>query len=332
MTTPIAALAPAERTEFTTSDTDLTIDYINTAYQTKLTKLRVGRARDGDQFRHSRIEGSSFALDDMWWPLALSFRQEPLNSLIIIHVDAGVLGRECGGDDDRFRAGDIFVDADPDLPATMRAFDVALRLVQVDLPMLAQVAATSPSRAPRPIHITGYQPASPAAAQNWCRTVAYLRELLTNESAATQPLIVGNAARLLAATVLTTFPNTALVDPTAQDRRDATSATVRRAIAFIDECAHTDISVADIAAAAKVSIRAVQFAFRRHLDTTPAAYLRTVRLDRAHHDLLTTNPSRGDTVTTIAARWGFYSNSRFTARYRRTYGVTPRDTLHNATA
>jgi AraC-like DNA-binding protein len=332
MTTPTAALVPAQRTEFTTTDTDVTIDYINTAYQTTLTKLRVGSARGGDLFRHSRTDGGSFALDDMWWPLALNFRQTPLNSLIIIHVDAGTLGRECGGDDGRFLAGDIFVDADPDLPATMQAFDVELRLVQLDLPTLARVAATSPARAPRPIRFTSYQPVSPAAAQHWSRTVAYLRELLANEQAATQPLILGNASRLLAATVLTTFPNTALTDPTASDRRDATSATVRRAVAFIEERAHTDISAADIATAANVSIRAVQCAFRRHLDTTPVAYLRTVRLDRAHHDLLTTNPSRGDTVTTIAARWGFYQHSRFAARYRHTYGVTPRHTLHNGTA
>ena len=99
---------------------------------------------------------------------------------------------------------------------------------------------------------------------------------------------------------------------------------MRRAIAFIEQHPDADIGVADIAAAANVSIRAVQFAFRRHLDTTPMYYLRTVRLDRAHHDLLTTNPSLGDT---IAARWGFHHHSRFAARYRHAYGVTPRHTL-----
>jgi AraC-like DNA-binding protein len=332
MTTSISAPAPAERIEFTTTDTDSTIDYIGSAYRTKLTKFQVRRTQDGGLFRHARIDGGSFALDDMWWPLTLSFKQTPLNTLIIIHVDAGTLGRECGGDDGRFQAGDVFVDADPDLPATMRACDVELRLVQLDLPMLAQVADASPARAPRPIRFISYQPVSPAAAQNWSRTVAYLREMLANEKAATQPLILGNASRLLAATVLTTFPNTALTDPTAQDRRDGTSATVRRAITFIEERSDTDISVADIAAAANVSIRAVQFAFRRQLDTTPAAYLRTVRLDRAHHDLLTTNPSGGDTVTTIAARWGFHHQSRFAAHYRHTYGVTPRHTLHSGSA
>jgi AraC-like DNA-binding protein len=41
------------------------------------------------------------------------------------------------------------------------------------------------------------------------------------------------------------------------------------------------------------------------------------------------NPGRGDSVTSIAARWGFYSPSRFAAQYRKAYGVTPRHTLHS---
>ncbi len=59
---------------------------------------------------------------------------------------------------------------------------------------------------------------------------------------------------------------------------------------FIDEHAHQDISTADIAAAAHVTIRAVQLAFRRHLDTTPLEYLRRVRLDRAHQELMAGHP------------------------------------------
>lgn len=332
MDTSMVAPAPPEPTEFTTTDTNEAVDYINTAYQTTLTKMRVASARETHPFRHSRLDGGSFALDELWWPLTLSFSQTPLNSLIIIHLEGGQLGRECGGDDGRFLTGDIFVDADPDLPASLRARDVEMRLVTLDLPVLAEVAATSPNRAPAPIRLTSYQPTSAAAAQQWRRTVAYLGDLLANPHASTQPLLLGNASRLLAATLLTTFPNTALTGPTATDRHDATSATVRRATAFIEEHAHTDISVADIAGAANVSIRAVQLAFRRHLDTTPLGHLRTVRLDRAHQELRTTDPRRGDTVTTIATRWGFYHHSRFTALYRRAYGISPRHTLHNGTA
>ena len=133
-------------------------------------------------------------------------------------------------------------------------------------------------------------------------------------------------ARLLAATVLTAFPNTALTDPAIEDRRDAHPATLRRAVAFIDEHAHTDVTTADIAAAAHVTIRAVQLAFRRHLDTTPTEYLRRVRLDHAHHDLLAADPTR-DSVTATAYRWGFPSPSRFAAYYRAAYGVPPGETL-----
>jgi AraC-like DNA-binding protein len=327
----MVAATPREPAEFTTFDTDETVEFINTAYQTNWTKVRVASPEQRRQFRHSRLDGGSFALDELWLPLTVGFHQTPLNSLVIIQMEGGQLGRVCGGDDGRFLTGDIFVDADPDLPASMRARDVELRLVTLDLRVLAEVAAASPTRAPRPIRLTSYQPISAAAAQQWRRTVSYLGEMLANPHAATQPLLLGNASRLLAATVLTTFPNTALTSPTGVDRHDATSATLRRATAFIDEHAHTDISVADIATAANVSIRAIQLAFRRHLDTTPAAHLRMTRLDRAHQELRATDPSRGDTVTTIAARWGFYHHSRFTALYRHTYGISPRHILRNGT-
>jgi AraC-like DNA-binding protein len=326
-------VAPAsEPVEFTTFDTDETVDFINTAYQTTWTKVQVANPEQGRLFRHSRLDGGSFALDELCLPLTVDFSQTPLNSLVIIHMESGQLGRECGGDDGRFLTGDIFVDADPDLPASLRAQDVELRLVKLDLPVLAEVAATSPTRTPQPIRLTSYQPVSAAAAQQWRRTVAYLADLLANPHATTQPLLLGNASRLLAATLLTTFPNTALTGPTPTDRHDATSTTLRRATTFIDEHAHTDISVADIAAAANVSIRAVQLAFRRHLDTTPLGQLRMVRLHRAHQELRTTDPNHGDTVTTIATRWGFYHHSRFTTLYRHTYGINPRHTLHNSSA
>jgi len=119
---------------------------------------------------------------------------------------------------------------------------------------------------------------------------------------------------MLAATVLTTFPNTAIIDPTAQDRRDATSTTLRRAIALIEQ--HPARGYQRRRHCSRGQRQHPRGPVRlpppaRH---QPMAYLRVVRLDRAHHDLLATDPSHGDTVTAIAARWGFYSNSRFAAQ------------------
>ncbi|MFE0019367.1 helix-turn-helix transcriptional regulator [Amycolatopsis sp. NPDC059021] len=100
---------------------------------------------------------------------------------------------------------------------------------------------------------------------------------------------------------------------------------VRRAITFIDDHAHEDISAADIAATARTTIRAVQHAFRRHLGTTPMEYLRQARLQHAHQELLAADPTTGATVTEIAARWGFFHPGRFAHHYRTAYGCPPYD-------
>ena len=326
MTAEVADTGTRGRVEFSTTDPDLAIDYLQSAYGTN---MRVSGARGGYVYAHSRLDGGSFAIDEAVMPLRFDIRQDPFNALVIGTIHAGTFERECGGITERFLPGDVFIDAEPTLPATVRMLDIRGQTVMLDLAVLAQVAATSPTRTPGPIRFTGYQPVSPAVAEQWRHTVSYLGEMLGNTEAAAQPLIRGNAARLLAATALTTFPNTAVTAPTAQDRHDATTATVRRATAFIEQHAQSDINMADIAAAANVSIRAVQCALRRHLDTTPMAHLRAVRLDHVHHALLTADPSRGATVTDIATRWGFYNYTRFVARYRRTYGVNPRHTLHN---
>lgn len=81
--------------------------------------------------------------------------------------------------------------------------------------------------------------------------------------------------------------------------------------------------LADVATAVHVTPRAVQYAFRRHVGTTPMRYLRRVRLARVHQDLV----AAGQTVTTV--RWGFVHPGRFAAYYRSRYGVAPRVTLYS---
>ncbi|ANZ40367.1 hypothetical protein BBK82_34440 [Lentzea guizhouensis] len=71
----------------------------------------------------------------------------------------------------------------------------------------------------------------------------------------------------------------------------------------------------------------MQLAFRRHLDLTPMAYLRQVRLGRAHEDLL----AGGGPVTSVAHRWGYAHAGRFAVDYRRAYGVPPSETLRKNT-
>ncbi|MET8252291.1 helix-turn-helix transcriptional regulator [Micromonospora sp. NPDC005197] len=202
-----------------------------------------------------------------------------------------------------------------------------VELCVLDLGVLTQVATAATARRPGQIRFTDLGGVNAPLARQWHRTTSYVSDVVASiPSASAQPLVIGNAARMLAAAALAIFPNTAFTDETAEDRRDASTATLRRAVAFMEENADRDISAADIASAAAVSQRAVQLAFRRHLGTTPMAYLRRIRLDRAHHDLVRADPGQ-ETVSAIASRWGFANHSRFTARYHASYGVPPRETL-----
>ncbi|ULE32884.1 helix-turn-helix transcriptional regulator [Mycobacterium sp. IDR2000157661] len=103
---------------------------------------------------------------------------------------------------------------------------------------------------------------------------------------------------------------------------------LRRAIDFIHDNAHHDITLGDIAASVNLTPRSVQYAFRRHLGATPLEYLRRVRLERAHRELQTADP-RVDTVMAIAGRWGFTHAGRFSSVYKRTFGTPPSETLRH---
>jgi AraC-like DNA-binding protein len=72
--------------------------------------------------------------------------------------------------------------------------------------------------------------------------------------------------------------------------------------------------------------RAVQYLFRRQLDTTPTEYVRRVRLRRAHQELIS-GDSSNSTVSEIAQRWGFAHTGRFAVLYRQAYGRSPHATL-----
>lgn len=103
---------------------------------------------------------------------------------------------------------------------------------------------------------------------------------------------------------------------------------VRRAVEAIRSDPARPFTPADLARLAGASTRTLHDGFRRHLDTTPMAYLRLVRLERAHAELRAADPST-TTVAAIAHRWGFGHLSRFSETHRRRYGRSPAVTLRH---
>ena len=140
------------------------------------------------------------------------------------------------------------------------------------------------------------------------------------------PLLDASVNQLFVAVVLAAFPNNAFCDSTVGDRHDASPALLRRAIAYIDDNAHTDICLTEVAAAIGLSPRATQYMFRNHRDCTPMEYVRRVRLQHAHEDLAASD-GRQTSVGHIARRWGFGHLGRFATSYREAYGCSPHITL-----
>ena len=112
--------------------------------------------------------------------------------------------------------------------------------------------------------------------------------------------------------------------------RGAMPAGVRRAMTFVDEHAREPITIADIADAARLSVRGLQSAMRRHLDTTPYEYLRMVRLNGVRGELR--RPGPDTTVASAAGGWGFAHLGRFAGDYRELFGESPRETLQRGRA
>lgn len=292
------------------------------------TQLRLRGDRGRAMWRHQRVDAGAFALDTMDQTTTLQLNVEPLNKILVVRSGSMRLEYTWDGEPHRYGPGDVQLAAYPDQPYAVHLDHGRLDTCMLEPHVLTRVAATAPSPRPGPVRFTSLEPRSPAMATQFWATHSSIADLLATPEAAVSPLVVANATNLLAAVTLATFPNTTLTDPTIEDRHDAHPDTLHRAIAFIESHPADDITIADIAAAAFVSPRAVQLVFRRHLDTTPMAYLRRVRLAAAHADLVAADPTR-TTVTTIATRWGYAHPGRFADAYRRAYGQPPSTTLNH---
>ncbi|MFF7355843.1 MULTISPECIES: AraC family transcriptional regulator [Streptomyces] len=310
---------------FDSADLAETEDFLSRAYA----RMRIGSSTP--EATRTRIRRSAIApvsVDELALDFEMSYSVTPLGRVCLCVVHEGTVRDHGfpGVENDTFGPGDVVLLAPPDLPYSGRIHHARYTITMLDPALLAQVAAGPDGSGP--VRLTGHRPRSAVAARQLGHAIGHLRDhVLCDPGTADQPLIAATAGQYLAASVLNAFPNTVLTEPTATDRRDAHPQMLRRALAYIDDHAGQPVTVADIAAAAHVTARALQYAFRRHLDTTPLAHLRRVRLAHAHHDLVAAHPGGGETVTSIAARWGFHHPGRFAALYRNTYRRTPHATL-----
>lgn len=317
-------LSPPRRVEITTSRPDEARHLLATTYGGVGFELG-DTAASAWSAALSSTDAGLFSTSQVWLPAHVAFTIDGVDDQIILST---IIDGRCaltrGQSTTPYARGDVFVGNCPQADWSSHTHRMNAASIVLSTSLIRDVLGDADTCSPE----RGWQPLAlePSAgnARRWRETTRFVDDLLAD---GVSPLLVGSAGRLLAATALTVFPNAtaAGTEPTA--RHDGHPDTLRRAIAYIEANLDLDITPADIARAAHVTPRAVQLAFRRHLDTTPTAYLRRVRLDRARDELNHAIPGDGTTVTAVAARWGFTS-SGFTRHYRVSYGELPSTTLH----
>jgi AraC-like DNA-binding protein len=222
------------------------------------------------------------------------------------------------------RAGDCFL-LPPDRPYQAAWNSVSVTVTTLGFENLQRDATWLVDH--ERVNVDFTRPITPAAGRHWSQTIGYVERVVSASPLLdSAPLARRELGWLVNSAVLACFPNSTLDAESASYAGD-TPQPLRRALEFIDEHAGEPISLNEIAVAARLSPRGLQAAFRRHLDTTPLAHLRSVRMQRAHRDLQNAAPGDGASVAAVAARWGFTHLGRFAIEYRRRFGIYPSHTL-----
>ncbi|MEU8225312.1 helix-turn-helix domain-containing protein [Kribbella sp. NPDC048915] len=309
---------------FESRDLARTEEFLNRAY----TKMQIGGSAADVRTRITRSAADSITVDRIEIGFEMSYAVDPLGKICLCEVfSGGIADHATDGREEDFRPGDLFSLAPPDRPYTGTIVQASYGITLFDPALLTRAAGVG-RKDNTPVRLLSHRSRSRHAAQQLSRTIAYLRDVLTNPEVQASPLVLASISQLLASSVLAAFPNTSDLGPreAITDSRDGRPATLHRALAFMESNLDQAITIADIAAAAGVTVRALQIAFQRHVGTTPLGHLRHLRLDQVRADLLAADPTER-TVAAVAARWGFHHHGRMTAAYRELYGELPSTTL-----
>lgn len=109
------------------------------------------------------------------------------------------------------------------------------------------------------------------------------------------------------------------------DQRHGPCSIARRAEEILQSRAMEPVTISAVAEELGVTVRTLQMSFRKHRGQSPLQFLLNQRMAVARARLL--NPELRDNVQCVAMTCGFLSMSKFSSRYRATYGELPSETL-----
>jgi len=97
-------------------------------------------------------------------------------------------------------------------------------------------------------------------------------------------------------------------------------------VEYMEANADEALTPQELAKVGCMSVRTLHASFQHTFNESPMAYLRRLRLDHVRAELLRYNAAEVQ-VTDVAARWGFFHQSRFAQQYRERFGELPSVTL-----
>ncbi len=152
------------------------------------------------------------------------------------------------------------------------------------------------------------------------------RDLEHDSPVSTSPITGRRIEDLIVETTLSVCPHDGPT-PTTRPKAGTAPQNVRRCEEFVELHAADPITIADMTAVSGASERMLFQAFRDHRRTSPMAFLKSRRLERAHAELASADVGER-TVGQVAGAWGFSHPGHFAKDYRGQFGRNPSDTLH----
>jgi AraC-like DNA-binding protein len=318
---------PVDRAELVTKDMNLLADLLGRLYVEHAALFRCDdQDRVDGEVRSATVNGLKAGLL-RYGGFDYDAVVEPADAPTAVTVTHGSGSIAADGEEHCWARGGAFL-LPSDLPSMVFQYDAGFALLRVPWPVARSLAEERASIPAADLRFEAMAPISAGRQAIWASTAKFVcAELVTSGATEISPLMAHELTRMAATVMLETFPNTAMTARYVAGPGWAPPAAVRRAAAFIESHADQPVTLADIAAAAGVTGRALQSAFRRYYDNTPVGYLRQARLERAYRELQDADPAAGLTVAAVARRWGWTSPGQFTAAYQRRFGEAPSRTL-----
>ena len=311
------------RLDFATEDPERALPVLEEYFP----KARMGNPRGNFAFELSGFDAGMFELVHYHLRSPSSWSStDPTGVLMVGLVDSGSLALGTSRSAIDTSVPWLY----PQEPVRGEWDEMTMTVISFSIPDILRTARAQLGDERFRLQFVGTSPVTPSHGRQWASLTRYVHESLAEDNPVmNSELVRANACAHLASTLLATFPNNVIDAQFDRQQASVLPSTVRRAIQFMESNAHKPITVEDIADAARLSVRGLQYAFQNTVDSSPTAYLRRIRMAGAHEALQAANPDEGSTVAGIALDWGFPHPSRFAKQYRAAYGVTPRRTLES---